>query len=410
MNEKKTCTPTVTLLIVLIFAFFLFSRIPCGSSSTAVAMSGEPIKLYIVDLDDVGGVRAANHSAVVEGAKQATFINIDQKLSFDSVNVYVNASYELVHDWQTYKHVVETTNNTIIVNTHDEILPVPEGYTKEAWTDSIADFMLNRWGTWVHAGGYPLYRVAYQNGTKEEYGEDGFKRLMSHIGKENITCYTPQGEMGFANFVRFWDLSANWFTSVGENIAYFAEVNVGCPINYLDFEQKQVVAETYGYENCSPGITIRFSRNQSTLNFGLYVHFGAWQFFTSSGNVLPSEFAVGFISTASGIYDEFYYTASKLYGRAGDSASEAIKTAENEGRTVGLAEAENLFQNALDAFAAENYKLSAAFAIQAKLTAEEATAPSSMSQLIATIAVIGCSLTTGVGTYYKLHNKKRKRE
>jgi hypothetical protein len=118
-------------------------------------------------------------------------------------------------------------------------------------------------------------------------------------------------------------------------------------------------------------------------------------------------FAESYWASAA-IFGEFSYAASKLYGRAGDSASEVIQEAEKEGRTIGLTEAKSLFQNALDAFASRNYKLSAAYANQAKLTAETATAPSTLPQTIALIAIVATSVS--VGAYYKLNNKKNKRK
>ncbi len=377
-----------------------------------------PLKVYVLSLPDVGNYRISNHSDIIEGVKQATKIypgDADVKeltipLWFRLImKLNVSVSYTMIQDWNEYKTLVESANNIIIVNTHDEYLPVPEGYTKEEWTDEVADFMLNRWGTWVHAGGYPFYRVWYQNGTKEEWGEDGFKRLMSHIGKGNLTCYPPADwdPTNRTSFSMWAEGMSRWYL-YGTSILGFAEANPGYPINFEDFED-EYIGSLYSYGDYKPGAIIRYSQNQSDFNFGIYVHMSPWRFYLSNGREIECpDLAMGFISTAAAIYGEFFCAADKLYSRSGDSAAEVILRAEKEGRTIGLAEAKNLFRDALDAFAAGNYKLAAAYAIQAKLTAEKATAPNTLPQVIAIIITIAVPI--GIGAYYKINknNKKNK--
>jgi hypothetical protein len=376
-----------------------------------------PLKVYAISLPDVGNYRISNHSNIIEGVKQATKIypgDTDVKelyipLWFRLImKLNVSVSYTLVQDWNEYKTLVESANNIIIVNTHDEYLSVPEGYTKEEWTDKVADFMLNRWGTWVHAGGYPFYRAWHQNGTKEEWGENGFKRLMSHIGKGNLTCYPPAGwdPSNRATF-SLWAAQgmSRWYL-YGTSILGFAEANPGYPISFEDFEG-QYIGSLYSYGDYKPGAIIRYSQNQSAFNFGIYVHMSPWRFYLSNGREIECpDLAMGFISTAAAIYGEFFCAADKLYSRSGNSTAEAILRAEKEGRTVGLTEAKSLFQDALDAFTAGNYKLAAAYAIQAKLTAEKAAAPNTLPQVIAIIITIAVPI--GIGAYYKINNKKNK--
>jgi hypothetical protein len=383
-----------------------------------------PLNISVLSLPDVGNYRFSNHSTIVEGIRQAVKIRSDaayiKELTIHLwsnlfMRLNVSISFQFVDDWETYRALVSSGNGTIFVNTHDEYLPVPEGYTKEEWTDKIADFMLNRWGTWVHTGGYPFYRIWYQNGTKEEWGDNGFKRLMNPIGKGNVTCYPPPewNPEGLAT-LHLWasqNLGINWFFDYTSNmtlsLADFDGSNQGYPIKYRDFED-QNICEVYSYESYSPGAIIHFSRNSSVFNFGIYVHMSPWRFYDGSGHELrPSEAIMGFISTAAAIYEEFSCAACKLYGRAGDSASEAIQDAEEAGRTVGLTEAKNLFQNASDAFASGNYKLSAAYAMQAMQTAEGATAPSMLPQAITTIVTIAFPIAILV--YYKFSNNKNKK-
>jgi len=378
-----------------------------------------PLEVYAVSLPDVGNYRVSNRSAVVEGVRKTTKIYLgdaDVKelvipLWFNLImKLNVSISLHLVEDWETYKTLVETGNNTIIVNTHDEYLPVPDGFRKEEWMDKIADFMLNRWGTWVHAGGYPFYRVWYQNRTQEEWLENGFKHLMGYIGKGNVTCYPPPSwRPDDPATLADWaaqNLGINWYL-YGHNIGYFHYADQSFPINYEDFKG-QFLGRIYSYRDYMPGSIIRYSYNQSAFYFGIYIHMSAWQFYDIDGIKLPSEPVMGFISTAAAIYEEFSYSACNLYGRAGDSASEAIQKAEKEGRTAKLAEAKSLFQNSLDAFADGNYKLAATYAMQAKETAEKATVQSALPQTIALIAIVIAS--AGVGTYYKIKNNKNKKE
>jgi hypothetical protein len=387
------------------------------------------LKVYALSLSNVGNYRLSNHSAVIEGVRQAVKIyprdgqikELIIPISPDLVmKLNVSISLHIIEDWETYKALVESANNTIIVNTHDEYLPVPEGYTKEEWTDKIADFMLNRWGTWVHAGGYPLYRVWHQNGTTEEWGENGFKHLMSHIGKANVTCYPPPGQDPTNStdpaVFSIWasqDLGPNWcwkYDDIMGPIHEFHYSAQGYPININDFLSEGLFSGgIFSYGDYYPGAITRFSQNRSTFNFGLYIHMSPWQYYNIDGDRLPSDFALGFISTAAAIYEEFSYAACKLYGRLGDSAMEAILEAEKEGRTVWLTEAKTLFQNALDAFASGNYKLSAAYAIQAKQTAENATAPNTLPQTIAMITTI-IAIPIAIGAYHKINNKRKDRK
>ena len=75
--KLKTAVLFLVLAAMLVSSSFRFRAVCVTFSSSTVEMHGGPIRLYIVDLEGVSGFRAANHSAVVEGAKQATFINIE---------------------------------------------------------------------------------------------------------------------------------------------------------------------------------------------------------------------------------------------------------------------------------------------------------------------------------------------
>jgi hypothetical protein len=367
-------------------------------------MSGGPIKLYIVDLDDVGGVRAANHSAVVEGAKQATFINIDQKLSFDNVNVYVNASYELVHDWQTYKHVVETTNNTIIVNTHDEILPVPEGYTKEGWVAAIADFLLNRWGTWVHTGGLPFCLVQYENGTTEEWN-DGFKKLMAYTN-QNVEVKNPPN---LPLLIEHDSYAFSFLDDFGVFLGLNAHTLRDFSDALLDFSAGYDYCLKFGRNDVDPSIMHIYSINHTTdMNvyassaalrfsnvtdrYGVFIYSSTWKFADAFSNYISGyncSLGMGAISTAAAISCEAGYAAEKIVGAKAASLKD-----------------EAMLQQANDAFTAGSYK-------QAVILTEKPTAPAQANILLAVIltVVTGAVLTsTGVLHHYSRNNKKKGQE
>ena len=84
---------------------------------------------------------------------------------------YYSATPTVVTSWITYKNVIIYNAGVIIVNTHGQILPVPNGYTKEDWVDKISEAMLTRRVTWVHVAGYPFYYVKHENGVSEIWGE-----------------------------------------------------------------------------------------------------------------------------------------------------------------------------------------------------------------------------------------------
>jgi hypothetical protein len=365
-------------------------------------MSGGPIRLYIVDLDGVGGFRAANHSAVVEGALEATFINNEHKLSFDNVNVYVNATYEVVHDWQTYGQLVENANNTIIVNTHDEILPVPEGYIKEDWIAVIADFIVNRWGTWVHTGGLPFRIVHYENGTTEEWLE-GFKKLMKHTN-QNIEVKNPP------NLPLLIEGNSHAFSSL-DDFSVFLDLHAHTLSDFtdalLDFPDGFDYCLKFGRNDVDPSMMHIYSINHTTdLNvyassaalrfsnatdrYGVFIYSSPWKFADAFSNYISDYncgLGMGAIPTATAIWCEAGYAA---------------KTIVEANAAKGKDEA--MYQKANDAFNAGNYK-------QAVIYSEKATAPTQaniLSVIILTIATGAVLTSTGVIYHYSNNKNKKK--
>ncbi len=401
MTRIKTAF-VIVVLIVLTFYFFSSACVSIVFSDSTVEMSGGPITVYIVEFEGVGGFRAANHSAVVEGAKQATFINIERKFSFDNVNVCVNATYELVHDWQTYKQLVENANKTIIVNTHDEILPVPDGYAREEWIAVIADFLLQRWGTWVHTGGLPFRIVHYENGTTEEWLE-GFEKLMEHT-HQNIEVKNPpdlpllieansHAFSSLGDFSVFFDLHAHSLSDFTDALLDFADGFDYC----LKFGRNDVdpsmmhiysINHTTDLNVYASSAALRFSN--ATDRYGVFIYSSQWKFANAFSNYISDYncgLGMGAIPTAAAIWCEAGYAAKKIV----------------EAKAASLKD-ETMLQKANDAFDAGNYK-------QAVIYAEKAMALSQPNVLPAIIltAVAGTVVAT-IAIIHNRNNKNKKKQ
>lgn len=398
-------------LVTLMLMMFLFSMLTVSVGASTVADEKSlPVSIYIVSLADVGNYRASNLSMVVEGAIQATKVDtVSVFLDWGNVGkVNVSITVHIISDWEAYRMLIEWGNNVIVVNTHDEYLPVPSGYTKEGWTDKISDFMLNRWGTWTHLGGYPLYRVWYQNGTKEEWGERGFKTLMNHIGKGNATCNSPTGENTKADIILNGAMVlGSWYWSTINrtySLVTLARVNVGRPLKYQDFEEEHWILPLYEWTDKSTGklywpiAAIKFS--EENRKFGIYVHLGAWRFYDASDNEFSehNDLALGFVSTAVAIWSEAGWPILEIY-----EASDAIQRAMRAGHTGSLDQAENLLQRAIDTYNQGKYKESVIYSEQAAEIAQnarEATPPYLNYGLVAVVVVMG-----GAGAYYMFNSE-----
>jgi len=410
LNGREAKALFVLSVIVSVGFLFPFSRRVVGAeTSQAIGENSLPLDVYIVSLPDVGNYRATNHSMVVEGALEAAKTDSFCVFLDFGIIVHVNVSItvHIVSDWEAYRMLIEWGNNAIAINTHDEYLPIPSDYTKEEWVDKIAGFMLNRWGTWTHLGGYPLYRVWYQNGTKEEWGEQGFQKLTRHIGRENTTCYPPSEwqpeEPNVATYLA--DFLIGWYL-YDYPLSTFAQANAGYPIKNDDFREnfRSII---YGLGSHSTGAIIYFSPNRTTFNYGAYVHSSAWRFFNAGGQVFTelNDLAMGFVSTVAAIWVDVGDATFQIYSTSTDSPRGRIKVAQSTGRTLGLERAEELLQKAIDAFNMHNYKMAVACAKQAQVAAENATQPNPLPQIIAGTTLV--AVIIGVGAYYKIHNKKK---
>ncbi len=366
-----------------------------------------PLTVYVVSLPEVGNVRLSNHSAIIDGVLKAVEVYPNgsevkqvriELLGHDlGANLNVNVSYVLLKDWRTYETALEQGNGSIIVNTHDQCLPVPNGYTKEEWVDRIADFMQNRWGTWVHIGGYPFYSVWYENGTTIDWGSAGYARLMSHIGKENATCY-PVDNKSVCTEADLEGLLFSWWL-----LPVKYESAIGYPMRWGDFNGN-IITYMFGSGAQSHSASL-FAQNASSFNFGVYVHLGTSEFYRGYGGGGQPEFIAGFIPTATAIYVEYSFIA-KLYGMDGDSASELIQRAVNEGRTVGLDTAKDFFQKALDSYAVGNYKIAASYASEAAGVAATSSRPPNMPVVVSGILSVSAGIAIGVTGVHRKRDEK----
>ena len=314
-------------LFVLFFGFVVQVLGHPLYPSDAVMLFGSPIRVYVVDLDGVGGFRAANHSEVIRGVFNIS-LGYDGSYDLNSKTyVFINVSYQMVKDWQTYRYIVENENNCIIVNTHDEILPVPNGYSKEEWIDKIADFILNRWGTWVHTGGLAFHIIQYQNGTRQEWME-GLKQLMKKanidITLKHPTAHNPLIHMSTSALDEFNVIESDRRAHILRDFAqaevekfdvdyciYVGEESQSTGLTPFDVLMLDVYA-TFSLEYI---LSAAFKLSNSPDQYGVFVYSSPWIFYDSNGDLMKSvdcSLAMGAIPMAAALWAEAVYPAQKI--------------------------------------------------------------------------------------------------
>jgi hypothetical protein len=403
----------IILPVTLLVTFKLTGVIPEPLNPEAfekLADGEKSVEVYVLCLEGVGVRRVENLSRVLEGvfgaARESTVnVHVGETWEYGPrpravfKEVGVNITVEVVTDWDRYKSLVELGSNVIIVNAHGEYLPVPSGYGREQWVDKIADFMMNRWGTWVHVAGYPFSLVHHQNGEVETWGEEGFKALMRHTGRENVNCRPPAGK---ENEIAGWDGEAHQQIGITWFGLKYWEAIVGKPLKCSDFKGYLLIWLYHGVaegERYLPGAVVKFVCVNDTSSFGLYVHLGTWQFYDYHGHEPDADFAVGYITTAAAVWSDVGKSTKLLH-----EASDAIQHAQESGRTSGLREAAALLQQAVEAYNQGNCKKAMLFAEEAKELAKEAAKPNYLPILGAYVALVS------VGAYggYRALSKERK--
>lgn len=351
------------VLLTIIFvgsAFAVYSGlVPRVSSSTTVEFYGGPLKFYIVDLEGVGGSKTANHSALVEGARYGSTLSWNQPcltFALDDysvrqdyfVSTYFNTSVEVVHDWEVFRQMVANGSNLVVVNSHDEILPVPEGYTKEQWVGVIADFLLDRWGTWVHTGGAPFHVVKYQNGSSEEWN-DGFDLFLNLTGQSMLLSNVPAPSMSFVGRRDYASHILDQFSVPNEGeldwnvLDNFAHVRIE---DIADRNALKLDAEAFGnvtflvYGNNASNVDVEpldtniyasvvgLRLSSSADRYGVFIFSSAVNFNDAAGNYIPDNqrsLGMGAIPAATALCSEVGFSAQKiLKAQLSGSKNEAL--------------------------------------------------------------------------------------
>jgi hypothetical protein len=376
-------------------------------------VTSSPVNLYVIDLDGVGSGLNVNISTVVEGVLEAAEVNVTTITLEVTHNklycpVYFQVNATVVNDWATYKNLIENGGNITVVNAHNEILPVPDGYTKEAWLSEISDFLSNRWGTWVDTGGMPFSYVQYQNGTGEEWGPEGFSTFMSYIGG-NETCTTPSEFKGpydapdcqIPGGVRL--LNFDW-----PKFYFTLDCSIGYPMRSDDFTQGLLLVPFFegstqlgGYE---VGASYQY-KPASSSSFGDYVHFGAVQVAAPpSVSNASTDFYLGYVPTAVAIWGQVGLPISKTMSYE-DGAWGNIYFALLQNRTQGLDQAFTLYDQAEQEYLQGHYLQSLSYAQQAAAAADNSTASSPVT---VQTALLGVAVVVPITALASVATRKKK--
>jgi len=419
------------LPLFLLELLFLSGILCCGygwwlrdNSVEIIPFEEVNVKIYIMALDGVAAKGLDDFDRTIQGILSACKFNYSRcrlellgHPTYTYGEVKMNVSVVNVQNWSMYKEVAETGSNVIIINAHGEVLPVPSGYTKETWTDKIAEAMLTRNITWVHIAGYPLYNYQYQNGTQGEWKEKGFQRLMSHIGKSNITCKREKIIIDIntaAECIRPW---TGWYQAV--------RVQQGNSLNGSDFKN-ELILPIWGCEDTYlSGAIIKFTKAASSHDFGFYVHIGANATFDENTVPTDADYYRGYVGAAVAIWVHAWRLAAE---DAVEMAEGAIAQAKTEGRTKGLEEAKQLLELARFEYKRSyrshvpdplKYRVNVAqhqwgyailLAMEAKDAAEKAVKPSFLEIYALPLTIIGIAVTLTALAINRKTNSRRKKK
>jgi hypothetical protein len=373
-----------------------------------VPFGGVDVKLYVVALDGVDAGGVGNITRMVDGVLEASYVNFTRQHVPDHGTTYaeigINTEVSLVQDWSEYKEIVETSSNVVIVNSHGETLPVPSGYTKEEWADKIAEAMAYRNVTWVHTAGYPLYYYCLEQGGEGEWNERGFQRLMSHLGKGNVTCWPPgrQSEKFRMHEDAEYNIMHGWY-----DIALNAfRVECGRPLNASDFQDCRVAVIWGTEDQYMTGAILKFAEASDANGFGFYVHIGTYQTYTSDNVPTDADYTRGYVGAGAGIWACAWRFVDE---EAISKAEAAIAKAESERRTNGIDEAKTLVQEAKSSVPSLKAVLEANKAAD---LSNKASRPIIMELYALSLVVLGAaSVATAIGLAMKNNrNFKKKSE
>lgn len=362
------------LEVSLVFLLILFIVNACFQNKYEVSgilqFENNIIKVdvYVVSLEGVDVSGVGNVSRVLEGVNAAIeavnignysvvwpstesgygyYENVSRYIYYDSGGGFgwtylrtefpVNATLHVVKNWTTYRDVVENRRECIIFNNHGAVLPIPEGHSRESWTDKIAEAMLYRNVTWVHVGGYPFYYTQYEGTNNTEiWEENGFKHLMQHINKGTITILQYDG------FDKAWATARTelYLKDTWRAIYEAKSVLLDYPLLCQDFEG-YVALPIWNLNKDHAGAVISFTPQANTSLHGFYVHIGVNQTFDSAYNPTDTDFYRGYMGCAAGLWSLVSRTARETLIA---EAEGLIQQASQEGRTIGLQTARNFLE------------------------------------------------------------------
>lgn len=404
------------MLLSLCLSVLILSFSKCFVFGADIVTFGEvDINLYVVALDGVSAHGVGNMTNTVNGVLQAASVDTVHWVmeymptgfgTFDLTlgEIHLNVSASVINDWEAYKEVVETSSNTIIVNAHGETIPVPTGYTREDWVDKIAEAMAYRNVTWVHTAGYPFYYYHYQESGENEWGEEGFKRFMWHIGKNDVTCW-PSGsdtDPVYLNEDAEYTLMHGWFDVTQASMA-----ERGRPLNASNFKDRCVAVIWGTKDDYMTGAITKFAKADQSNSFGFYVHVGTRKTFASGGGETDGDYYRGYLSAAQAIYTSSFRMISDY---AISQAEKAIDKAESEGRTHGIGEARQLLQQATEKYNLSNYVLVLEISTNANNAANNATQPSFIEAYALPLIILGITgIVTATSLVVRWRKNSRKR-
>jgi len=406
---KEQAGSAVWFIVALLLLFLLLvAPVQCYVDVVVIPVGKADVRVYVIALENIEGHGVVNVSDTVEGVLYAcrnnmTWFHADEFLwlPWTFGEIEINTSSTVVAGWGLYRQVVESGSDIVIVNAHGETIPVPAGYSNEEWVDKIADAIANRSVTWVHTAGYPFYYYHAQGVGNGTWGEEGFQRLMSHIGLGHVTCWPPDYQtkkIDMDHFAR-QNLKDAW-----PALRDALRVELGRPLNGSDFND-YICMPIWGVpEDYTTGAVVRFSSGNKS-SFGFYVHAGTYQTFDENDNPTEADYMRGLASAAGAIWACTYKAISE--GTILD-AEEAIVEAEAQGRIKGLDEARQLLEEAKQSHNRGSCVASLKSAYLARKAANYATSLSffekSLPYLLASIGGV-----TIVGVLVVVWNRKSKK-
>jgi hypothetical protein len=296
----------ILIVIVLFPSYILTTTLPTRASEGKA-------QVYILCLPDVGGWtfpdRPFDPSRTKTGAIDALLFKEDAYLpkahpQFGKAPPFYSITYQVVSDWSSYRSIIESDSEVIVINTHGQIIPIPYPYNKTGWVDKIATAMLERRVGWVSTAGYPFYQVWYQGASEWElWGENGFKQLMSHINLPEVTLsydYELQKE--------HMDLAAqNTLMDSWPDLSNAFRVQRGRPLKVSDFHNCTILPIWGSEGDFMTGATIAFvkpNERKERQGFGAYVHIGTNGTFMAGNFTTDGDYWRGFAGAAAAVMTE----------------------------------------------------------------------------------------------------------